>query len=180
MNFKVSPEYAILGILMTGPKHGYELHAYITTKMNQFWQLNMSQVYALLKRTEKDGVVVSDQELQENRPPKKMFSLTQKGKQRFLRWVYSPVGHVRDIRMEFMAKLYFVKELQLEGGVGTLIDEQVRVLEEKLRGMESTREGITDDFQAVLHSFKTTQTAAVLGWLKQCKASFSKSGRNED
>jgi DNA-binding PadR family transcriptional regulator len=176
MSFKISPEYAILGILMAGPKHGYELHGYINSKMSQFWQLNMSQVYALLKRMERNAVVVSDEESQENRPPKKIFSLTQKGKQRFVRWVHSPVEHVRDIRMEFMAKLYFVMELQLEGGVGLLIDKQVRVVEEKLRVMESPTTDATDDFQAVLHSFKTTQTAAVLDWLNECKASFSKGG----
>jgi hypothetical protein len=78
--------------------------------------------------------------------------------------------------MEFMAKLYFVMELQLEGGVGLLIDKQVRVVEEKLRVMESPTMDATDDFQAVLHSFKTTQTAAVLDWLNECKASFSKGG----
>jgi PadR family transcriptional regulator AphA len=180
MSFRVSPENSLLGILMTGPKHGYELHGYICSKMNQFWQLNMSQVYALLKRMEANGLVVSDEELQENRPPKKIFSLTQKGKQRFVRWVSSPVEHVRDMRMEFMAKLYFAKELQPEGGVGILIDKQVRVLEEKLRAMEDSREGITDNFQGVLYSFKTAQTTAVLNWLKQCKASFSKSGKHEN
>ena len=55
MSFKVSPENALLGILMTGPKHGYELHSYMSARMNEFWQLSMSQIYALLKRLKREG-----------------------------------------------------------------------------------------------------------------------------
>jgi len=48
MSFKSSPEYALPGILMTGPKHGYEVHGYFSSKMNQFWHLSINQMYALL------------------------------------------------------------------------------------------------------------------------------------
>ncbi|MBW2106792.1 MAG: PadR family transcriptional regulator, partial [Deltaproteobacteria bacterium] len=77
MSFKLSPEYALLGILMTGPNHGYEMHSYFSSNMDQFWRLNMSQIYALLKRMEKNGVVISKGEWQNNRPAKKIFSITQ-------------------------------------------------------------------------------------------------------
>lgn len=172
MSFRVSPENALLGILMTGPKHGYELHAYMTTKMDQFWQLNMSQVYALLKRLENEVSVTSKQEWQENRPAKKIFTLTPRGKERFLHWVYSPVEHVRDFRIEFMAKLFFLRELQLHKR-GSLIDSQIQLLQEKLRAIENSRERITDHFRGLLFSFKTAQTSAVLDWLKEYKASLS-------
>jgi DNA-binding PadR family transcriptional regulator len=48
MSFKLSPEYALLGVLMPGPKHGYEMHSYFSSNMDQFWRLSMSQIYALL------------------------------------------------------------------------------------------------------------------------------------
>ncbi len=172
MSFKVSAENALLGILMTGPKHGYDLHGYVSTKMNQFWDLSMSQIYALLKRMERNGVVVSQEEWQENRPAKNIFSITQKGKERFLRWVSTPVEHVRDVRIEFLAKLFFVRKLHLKEGL-TLIDKQIDVLQEKLRVIENLKEKITDEFETVLYSFKASQTTAALNWLRECKASFS-------
>jgi len=172
MSFKVSAENALLGILMTGPKHGYELHSYVSTKMNQFWDLSMSQVYALLKRLEGNGVVVSQEEWQERRPAKKIFTLTPRGKERFLGWISSPVEHVRDVRIEFLAKLFFVRELHLKEEL-TLIDKQIDVLQEKLRAIENLKEKITDEFQRVLYSFKASQTTAALDWLRECKASFS-------
>jgi DNA-binding PadR family transcriptional regulator len=88
MSFKLSPEYVLLGILMTGPKHGYEMHSYFSSHMDQFWRLSMSQIYALLKRMEKNGVVIPKAELQNNKPAKKIFSITQTGKEGFLNWVY--------------------------------------------------------------------------------------------
>ncbi|MBW2340887.1 MAG: helix-turn-helix transcriptional regulator [Deltaproteobacteria bacterium] len=172
MSFKVSAENALLGILVTGPKHGYELHGYVSIKMNQFWDLSMSQVYALLKRLEGNGVVESQEEWQERRPAKKIFSLSPRGKERFLDWVSSPVEHVRDVRIEFLAKLFFVRELHLKEGL-TLIDKQIDVLQEKLRAIENSREKVSDEFQKVLYSFKASQTTAALDWLRKCKASFS-------
>ena len=172
MSFKVSAENPLLGILMTGPKYGYELHGCVSTQMNQFWDLSMSQIYALLKRMENDGMVVSQEESQERRPAKKVFTLTPGGKERFLRWVYSPVEHVRDMRIEFMAKLFFVRELRLTQGL-TLIDKQIDFLEEKLRVIKSSKHNITDEFQTLLYSFKVSQTTAALYWLRECKVSFS-------
>lgn len=173
MSFKLSPEYALLGILMRGPKHGYELHGYSSSEMSQFWHLSMSQVYALLKRMEKDGMVVSRKEWQDKGPAKKIFSITQAGKGRFLDWVYSPVKHVRDLRIEFIAKLFFIKELKLKG-VSAIIDKQIGVLQEKLDVTRNSKERTTDEFQAALHSFKIAQTTSALDWLNQCKIYFYK------
>jgi len=175
MSFKVSPENALLGILMTGPKHGYELHGYMSARMNEFWQLSMSQIYALLKRLQQEGCVISRKEGQENRPAKKIFSLTQTGKKRFLSWVQSPVQHVRDFRIEFMAKLFFIRELRLDLG-DSLIDRQIDVLQEKRGGIEGSKEEITDPFERLLFSFKTTQSSAVLKWLRECKRFVAKTG----
>jgi PadR family transcriptional regulator AphA len=175
MSFKVSPENALLGILMTGPKHGYELHGYMSARMNEFWHLSMSQIYALLKRLEREGCIISNQEWQENRPAKKIFSLTQTGKRRFLSWVQSPVEHVRDFRIEFMAKVFFIHELHLRQG-NSLIDRQIEVLEQKRGGIEGSQEKSADPFERLLFSFKTAQSSAVLTWLRECKNFLAKTG----
>ena len=48
MSFTSSPEYALLGVLMTDSKHDYGIHGYFSSKMNQFWHLSINQMYALL------------------------------------------------------------------------------------------------------------------------------------
>jgi PadR family transcriptional regulator AphA len=171
MNFRVSAEHALLGILMTGPKYGYELHRYISIHMSQFWDLSMSQVYALLKRMENDTMVVSQEKWQKTRPPKKIFTLTPRGKDTFLHWLAAPVEHVRDMRIEFMAKLFFMNKL-CQKECPAFLDRQIAVLEEKLQGIERSNETSADEFQAILYSFKASQTTAALEWLRQCRASF--------
>jgi len=172
MNFKLSAENTILGILMTGPHCGYDLRKYISTHMSQFWDLSMSQVYALLQRMERDHMVISQEEWQKTRPSKKIFTLTPKGKDAFLDWVRSPVEHVRDMRIEFMAKLFFIRKLGLPDCPGFL-DRQIAVVEEKLQGIEHSKNQSTDEFEELLYSFKASQTTAVLAWLRQLKASSS-------
>jgi PadR family transcriptional regulator AphA len=177
MSFKIPAENALLGVLITGPKHGYELHGYVSSEMNQFWNLSMSQVYALLKRMENDGMVASKQEWQETRPPKKTFALTPRGRERFLHWVFTPVDHVRDMRIEFMAKLFFVRRLTIKERL-TLVDKQIAVLEGKLESIERSKKKSPDEFQTILYSFKASQTTAALEWLRQCKNSFLQYGEN--
>lgn len=171
MSFRLSPEYALLGILMPGPKHGYEVHREFSSKMSQFWHLNMSQIYALLKRMEKNGMVVSREVRQENRPAKRIFSVTREGKQRFQNWIYSPVRHVRDLRIEFMAKVFFVEELKVKGA-HDLIEKQIEVLQERLGEIKGSREKAADGFQSLLYSFKIAQITSALKWLKECKSYF--------
>jgi PadR family transcriptional regulator AphA len=172
MSFKLSPEYALLGILMSGPKHGYEMHSYFSSHMDQFWRLSMSQIYALLKRMEKKGVVTSKAELQNNKPTKKIFFITPTGKEGFLNWVYSPVNHVRNLRIEFMAKLFFIKELKLQRATD-IIDKQIEILHEKLHILQDPKEKSMDEFQKALHSFKIAQTNSAIEWLKECKTFFT-------
>ncbi len=169
----MSPEYALLGVLMAGPKHGYEVHSYFSFNMEQFWRLSMSQTYALLKRMEENGVVISKEEWQDNRPAKKIFYITQTGKEGFLKWVSSPVNHARNLRIEFMAKLFFIKELSLEGAP-TIIDKQIEILQEKLHLIRRSQGKIMDEFQKALHSFKISQTVSAIDWLKECKILFTR------
>ena len=172
MSFKLSPEYALLGVLMTGPKRGYEVHSYFSSHMDQFWRLSMSQVYALLKRMEKNRMVISKEEWQDRRPAKKIFSITHIGEERFIKWVHSPVNHVRDLRIEFMAKLFFLKELNLMSA-STIIDKQIEILQEKQYLKSHSKKKDMNEFQKTLHSFKIAQTTSAIEWLKECKAFLS-------
>jgi len=146
--------------------------------MSQFWDLSMSQVYALLKRMEHDTMVVSQEKRQKTRPPKKIFTLTPQGKDTFLQWLVTPVDHVRDMRIEFMAKLFFIKKL-CQKECPAFLDSQIAVLEEKVQGIERSKETSADEFQAILYSFKASQATAALEWLRRCKASLLPHNKQE-
>jgi DNA-binding PadR family transcriptional regulator len=121
-------EYALLGLLLDGPKHGYELARRFApeTALGEICHLEMSMLYALLKKQEKVEHIEAELESQGARPPKRIFHLTPLGRAAFMEWVRTPVGRTREIRLDFLVKLYFARLLG-DDDVLALIDRQLEV-----------------------------------------------------
>jgi PadR family transcriptional regulator AphA len=160
-------EYVILGILMKQDRHGYEIHHLLSSGLGHAWYAGMSQVYALLKRLEANDKVVSAVEQQDNRPAKHVYSITPKGREAFLQWVHKPLERMRDLRLEFLAKLFFISELNLSGS-DELIRKQVDIFQKKLRGITQQEESCHEAFERLVLRFRIGQIEAVLAWLRDC------------
>jgi DNA-binding PadR family transcriptional regulator len=102
-------ELALLGFLREQPAHAYELFQRMEQAgtLGLVWRLKQSHLYALLARLEAAGYLAGDLVRQGTRPPKRMLTLTAKGRTAFDEWVMAPVARGRDFRQEFLAKLYF-------------------------------------------------------------------------
>jgi len=66
-------------------------------------------LYHHLKKMEKSGWVVSSVEQQSSRPARQVYDLTESGRAELNRWLSEPVKHTREIRLEFLVKLYFAR-----------------------------------------------------------------------
>ena len=169
MKTKPSTEYALLGALMAGPKHGYEIMQFLSTALGSTWHIGTSQLYALLTRLEGDNLLGSKLKTQDTRPSKRIFSLTAEGKKLFLAWLQAPTEHVRDLRIEFLAKLFFFDRLSLRGG-RELIKAQIQALEQIRERIEQRQEKEKDPFNRLVFGFKIAAVEAWLQWLvKQAK-----------
>ena len=163
---KLPFEYAILGALMKGPMHGYDIHRFLLSPLGAVWRVGMSNTYALLKKLESEGHVSSTIETHGARPAKRVFTITQKGQGNFVEWISRPVGNIRDMRVEFMAKLYFVKELGLPGGEA-LIENQKAVCQGLLDSLDRpTQDG--EPLLRLLFDFRACQIRSILSWLDAC------------
>ena len=58
-------EYVLLGTLMPGPKHGYEISQFLGIGLGYTWQVDTSQFYNLFKRLEWEGLVNSSLKTQD-------------------------------------------------------------------------------------------------------------------
>jgi DNA-binding PadR family transcriptional regulator len=107
----LSVECALLGFLRQRPKHGYAIHQELSDPagLGPVWQIKLSQLYALLGKLEDAGYITATTEPQENKPPRKLFHLTDAGESVFLSWRQNPVTHGRSLRLEFLVKLYFAR-----------------------------------------------------------------------
>jgi len=166
MKTKPSTEYVLLGTLFSGHKHGYEVMQFLESTLESTWRVSTSQLYVLLKRLEREGLVHSSLETQETRPSRRVFSLTPPGKNAFLEWVRNPTEHVRDLRIEFLAKLFFFHRLSLKGG-DELVSAQVKALGEIKEGIRKRQERENDPFEKLVVGIKVMTVETWLQWLRK-------------
>ena len=163
---KLSFERAILGALMKRPMHGYEIYRFLSSALKGAWYVGMSNVYGMLKKLEGDGYVRSTIENTGNRPAKRIFMISDKGKGSFEEWISKPVSNIRDMRIEFITKLFFFKELGISGG-RELVEKQKTVCQGILETLgPPTAE--SSDFERLLFDFRGCQIRSILSWLEVC------------
>ena len=164
MKNKPFTEYILLGTLMSGPKHGYEIRQFLGEALGSTWHVGTSQLYNLLKRLEWEGLVSSSLETQEDRPSKRVFSLSEAGKRSFLVWLNCSTDNVRDLRVEFLTKLFFFQRLGLEGG-DDLINRQVKVMDKAKEGLQQKYKNEEAPYNRLVLDFKMSTVDAWLEWL---------------
>jgi PadR family transcriptional regulator, regulatory protein AphA len=159
-------EYAVLAALERSSVHGYDLYHYLSTSVGAIWTLKISQVYALLGRLENEGLVSHQRHVQGKRPDRKIFTLTAEGEKIFKDWVGQPVRHVRDLRLEFLSKLHFARNMG-RGTATRLIKAQMAVLEEKYHGMRHKSKSMETFVETQALRYRLLQTKAALTWLQE-------------
>ena len=158
-------EYPVLGILLGGPLHGYDMCRRLGEGIGSIWRLGKSQVYALLAKLEREGFVMHERVGQENLPAKNIFSLTPEGHELFKQWATTPVPHTRDMRLEFLTKLWFAQKLSPESEKD-LINEQLYACREKVRKLRIARNACRTEIEARSLEFRLVTTEAVISWLE--------------
>lgn len=104
----MSLQFGILGLLNYAPMTGYNLKKIFDKSINHIWTASLSQIYRELGTLEKKGYVNSKIEEQDDRPDKKIYSITENGKQAFIGWLNNiPDEFISPKRDEFMLKLFF-------------------------------------------------------------------------
>lgn len=165
---------AVLGYLIDGEHHGYELSERLTAGLGPLWRVASSQLYSVLHRMEKEGWIACRVEPQGGRPPRRTYRILPKGERAFWAWVTSPVRPLRNVRVEFLAKVYFLRRLAPEK-IPSLIDEELRALGELGRRLESADVESDDPrFGEIVLSFRKSQVRSVVDWLKEKRESLEK------
>src|SRR6478672_11934532 len=90
-------EYALLGLLLDGPGHGYDLTRQFAadTELGKVCRLEMSMLYGLLKKIEKEGLLISRDEPLTEHKSRRIVELTPAGRAEFEAWLAEPVLHTR-------------------------------------------------------------------------------------
>jgi len=149
---------------MNGPTHGYDLYPELRERLGDIWRIRTSHIYALLTGLEKDGLVTHERVYQETRPAKKTFSITEKGREVFLEWLASPVRNMRDIRLEFLAKLHFLQH-HFPGQVQKLVSDQLLVCMTAAERLNATRRTCEHAVERTALNYRLAMIRATQSWL---------------
>jgi PadR family transcriptional regulator AphA len=173
MQISEPAEYVILGLLKGKPMHGYEMFQHFqSSTLGQIVHIEMSQLYAFLKKLEHMAYIEAELEPQGTRPPRKIFHVTENGQSTFLHWLTQPVEKPRDIRILFLIKLYFV-QYYLPTQMTYLIEQQIYACQQFLERLETKpvpETPWTNDETFLNHVVlrsRIYQTRSLLEWLRE-------------
>ena len=86
----MSLQHLILGVLKYRPLSGYDLNKAFRASVEHFWNTEQSQIYRALSKLHEAGWVEMKQVPQATLPSKKIYHLTDAGREELYRWLATP------------------------------------------------------------------------------------------
>jgi DNA-binding PadR family transcriptional regulator len=109
----MSLKHALLGFLNYGGMTGYDLKQCFDQSIQHFWNANLSQIYPALSQLEEDGLLTMKVEYQEDRPNRKVYHITEAGREELRRWLREPMAPQLH-RHPFLIKVFFGRSIKKE------------------------------------------------------------------
>lgn len=101
----MSLKYAVLAALLEGEASGYELSKVFDVSLANFWPATPQQLYRELERLAQDGLIAARVVQQERRPNKRMFTLTEAGREDLRDFAATPPRRPTAVRDELLIKI---------------------------------------------------------------------------
>jgi DNA-binding PadR family transcriptional regulator len=161
--------HAVLALLADRPAHGYEIKRGLEERFGSVVApLNAGQVYTTLQRLQRDELVADDAVAQSGRPDKRVYRLTDAGRQALEEWLGVPSAPTR-LRDDFFMKLVFAQSLGL-ADPAALIARQREAYLRSLGELERVlADGGADGTTALVVEGAALHLEADLKWMDRCE-----------
>ena len=97
----------IMGLLMKGPAHGYDLKQTLERELSPFFAVSATPLYYTLKKLEQEGAVTKWSTVSGRRPQKYVYSLTAKGEEEIKELLLKNITHLHRPSLNLDISLYF-------------------------------------------------------------------------
>lgn len=171
-------KHTILGLLHYKDMHGYRIKEHIENNFGHMWSINHGQIYQSLKKMKGEGLVTMVELVPSDNggPHKKLYSITDKGRDEFSHWLASdPEGQML-LRDPFLTRFVFFgfgdRERALE-----IVQGQIEIYEEQLarRRDNVTRRKRQGSYVGLVADLGLTFNEMYLEWLKRAYIEISES-----
>lgn len=166
----------LLALLAADDSYGYQLRGRLQLALGPLAEaLNAGQVYVTLGRLERSGLVVAERVGQSDRPDRKVFRLTEAGRERVASWL-ADTTWPKPAPAEFHLKLVAAAAARLADPV-RLIDAQRHALIESLAAAQRLALAEPNDSVAgLLLEGVVLRLQADLRWLEACNRFWNGAG----
>ena len=171
--------YTILGCLTVRPMSGYDVKQFLERSVVHFWSESYGQIYPALRSLEEEGLVEGRDEPGERGRPKRVYSITEAGREELRRWLEEPAAPVTP-RYEHSLKLFFGHNVGPEASLGHLRRlrrraaeslETYREWEERLEERGDERADSPTPYWLVVLRGGIRYAEMVLAWCEESEAS---------
>lgn len=174
----MSLPHAILGLLNYQAMTGYDLkHRWFDVSMRYFWPADQAQIYRTLDNLVTQGWATFTIEPGGDRPNRKVYSLTESGRQELQQWLTTPLP-LPPVRDPLMVQLFSAADIP-DAEIADLLAKSRAAHTERLAAYAQVRarlEQLEPDkrrrlWLTVVGTGIATETAAI-AWLDQVIAGF--------
>lgn len=166
-----APDDVLLGLLAIKPQHGYQLLDIFRSPsaLGSVWSLGQSQLYAVLKRLERAGLIAGETRVSPDAPPRNEYTVTDAGRARLKAWLYddTPSDEVEVVRVEFLSRLYVARLLNWP--TVEIVRRQTRRVQARYDARLSERSRASSGIEWLSREFDLEQLDSVLRWIRRCE-----------
>lgn len=170
----------VLGLLIEGEKHGYELIREMDARGMLRWTgASKVAVYKALARLEKEGSLTSWTEKAGNAPEKRVYAITAQGEERLKDQVYVLCSSQEPLRFESSLGIAFLNCLSREEAEEAL-EKRRRYLEGQVKRLSDEMEiieGVMDDMHEHMLRHELGGYKREIRWIKSIGGGISGSGK---
>jgi PadR family transcriptional regulator AphA len=170
----VSIRHFILGLLNRQPMSGYDIKRFLKSLSWLIDSPSFGSLYPALHALLEDGLVTVEVISRQDKPPRKIYSITEAGRQALQVWMDQPVASGVSLKA-FVMRLILVSNLSHDGLIAHLQQRRTQVaahqlaLEQVARGTDES----TDLGERLALDYGLAVAAAELAWLDRTLAQLS-------
>ena len=161
-------EWACLGLLYSGPSHGFAIAARLKpgSDIGRIWSLTRPLTYRALEQLQIHGYVEeSGEEAGLAGGNRTLLTMTKPGRAIFRAWINTPVVHLRDMRSELLLKLVLADECGID--ISAMLKTQRKNIKMLLRNIENSLDG--NDTNDTVHKWRREIAEATLRFIDSLK-----------
>lgn len=170
----VSIRHFILGLLNRQPMSGYDIRRFLKSLSWLIDSPSFGSLYPALHALLEDGLVTVEVVSRHDKPPRKIYSITETGRRALRAWVDRPVAPDASLKA-FLMRLILASSLSHAGLIAHL-EQRRRQVAAHQADLEQTAEGMDENMdlgERLVLDYGLAVAAAELVWLDEALAHLS-------